>query len=75
MAAADPKSSVTNSLGLIKFSYEQPLCDDKIAELEDTIKQAGLEIHETRRYTEQQPRAIVHVVAVIANYDDMTFEE
>lgn len=75
MAAANPLSTTTTSLGLIKFSHEQPLCDDKVAELEDTIKQAGLEIHETRCYTEQQPPAIVHVVAVIANYDDMSFEE
>lgn len=65
----------TNALGSIKLSYERPLSDEHLQGLENMISQAGLQIHESRRYITEQTDRTDHVVEVIANYEDMTFEQ
>jgi hypothetical protein len=65
----------TSKLGSIQLSYERPLPDEHLKGLEDMIRQAGLEIHDSRRYITQRPNRTDHVVEIIANYEDLTFEE
>jgi len=65
----------TSKLGSIQLSYEQPLPDEHLKGLEDMIRQAGLEIHESRRYVKERPNRTDQMVEIIANYEDMTLEE
>ena len=64
-----------NALGSIKLSYERPLSDEHLQGLEDIIRQADLQIYESRRYITEQTDRTDHVVEVIANYEDMTLEQ
>ena len=64
-----------NALGSIKLSYEQPLSDEHLQAIEDMIRHAGLQVHDSRRFTAQQPDRTDHVVEIIANYDDMTMDD
>jgi hypothetical protein len=64
-----------NALGSIKLSYEQPLSDEHLQGVQDLIRQAGLQIQDSRRYTVQLRDRVNHVVEIIANYEDMTLEQ
>lgn len=68
-------NEATNVLGSIKLWYEQPLSAEHLQGLEDMIRQAGLQIYESRRYITEQTDRTEHVVEIIANYEDMTFEQ
>ena len=70
-----PQERPTNNLGFIKLSFDQPLAAEHLQDLEDMIRQAGLQIHESRRYIEEHADIIKHVVEVIANYEDMSLEQ
>jgi len=66
---------ITNTLGSIKLSYEQPLSDEHLQGVEQTIRQAGLTIHICRRYIAQPAARIDYVVEIIANYDDLPSDQ
>lgn len=68
-------ATTTPTPGSIKLSYAQPLPDEQVHELEGTIRQAGLDVQERRRYEEDQPGRIDHVVEIIAIYDRLTSDE
>lgn len=72
---ADLSSTTSSPLGSIKLSFSQRLSDKKLAELEKTIKQAGLDDHETRRYICENSGRLDHVVEVIARYENLSSEE
>lgn len=61
--------------GSIKLSYAQPPPDEQMQELEKSIRQAGLDVQERRRYEEDQPGRIDYVVEIIAIYDRLTSDE
>lgn len=71
----DSRSTTPTLLGSIKLSYSQPLSDDKVAELEQNIVQAGLKNHQVRRYTCEVFGRLDHVVEIVARYDDLSSEE
>ena len=62
----------TDSLGSIQLSYENPLLDEHLEDLEDMIRQAGLQIHECCRYTTEQAGGTDHVVEIFANFEDLS---
>jgi hypothetical protein len=72
---SNQSASTTPATGSIKLSYAQHLPDEQVQELEATIRQAGLDIQERRRYKEDQPGRIDHVVEIIAIYDRLTWDE
>jgi hypothetical protein len=69
------EASITPTLGSIKLSYARPLPDEQVQKLEETIRQAGLDTQECRRYKEEQPGRIDHVVEIIAVNDRLTQDE
>ena len=68
-------TTTTPARGSIKLSYARPLPDEQVQALEEAIRQAGLDIQECRRYTDEQPDRIDHVVEIIAVYDQLTSDE
>ena len=52
---SNQSAPTTPAPGLIKLSYAQRLPDEQVQELEEIIRQAGLDIQERRRY-EEGPR-------------------
>jgi hypothetical protein len=72
---SDQSAITTPAPGSIKLSYAQPLPDEQVQELEETIRHAGLDVQERRRYEEDQPGRIDHVVEIIAIYDRLTSDE
>lgn len=71
MAQENPASS----LGSMQLFYERPLSSEHIRDLEDMVRQSGLQIHDCRRYTMQQADRTDHVVEIIANYDNLTADQ
>jgi hypothetical protein len=66
----------TEGLGSIQLSYEDPLLDEHLEDLEGMIRQAGLQIHECRRYmTEQPDSGTDHVVEIFANYESLSLDQ
>jgi len=72
---ASRSADITDALGSIKLSYAQPLPDEQVQELETVIRKAGVQIHERRRYAEEQPGRIDQVVEIIVAYNQLTSHE
>lgn len=72
---ASQRAEITDAPGSIKLSYARPLPDEQVQDLETTIRQAGVQIHERRRYAEEQPGRIDQVVEIIATYTQLTSHE
>jgi hypothetical protein len=66
---------IKSALGSIKLSYEHPLSAEHLQGIEDLIRQAGLQIQASHRYTAQLSERVDHAVEIIANYEDMTLEQ
>jgi hypothetical protein len=65
-----------DALGSIQLSYEDPLLDEHLEDLENMIKQTGLQIHECRRYITEQPDSSTdHVVEIFANYESLSLDQ
>jgi hypothetical protein len=72
---SNQSAPTTPAPGSIKLSYAQRLPEEQVQELEEIIRQAGLDIQERRRYEEEQPGRIDHVVEIIAIFDQLTSDE
>jgi hypothetical protein len=72
---ASQSGPTTCKPGSIKLSYTKVLPDEQVQDIETIIRQAGVEIHECRRYAENQSDRIDQVVEIIAAYDQLTSDE
>ena len=68
-------STMRIRLGLFSYHMSILYFREHLQDLEDMIRQAGLQIHDCRRYTVEQTCGTDHVVDVIANYEDLTLEQ